>query len=74
MKRRTESRIVDPAKHPTRYVSMVVAAEYLSITRKTLGEWLDEGRLRYYKFGARRRLLVTDLVEFERKAQRSTRN
>lgn len=70
--RHAEPRITNIATHPTRYVSLSSAAEYLEVTRKTLGEWLDEGRLPHYNFGKRRRILTNDLREFERKGQRST--
>lgn len=71
-RRHREPPLTSPATDPRRYVSMVVAAAYLNITRKTLGEWLDEGRLPHFNFGSRRRLLVSDIAAFERKAQRST--
>lgn len=70
--RRPELRIVDIATETRRYVCLSVAADYLNVTRKTLGEWLDEGRLPHANFGSRRRVLIADLLAFERKARRST--
>ena len=72
MTRKREPRIVDPATHPRQYVSVAVAAAYLSVDRKTLGGWLDEGRLPYYAFGTRRRILVSDLVAYLQSLRRAS--
>ena len=65
--RRAEPRIVDPATHPRRYVSLVVAAEYLEVNRRTLHNYLDERLLEFTEFGHRRKVEVADLVAFERR-------
>lgn len=63
--RKADKRITDPATHPRRYVSLVVAADYLEVDRKTLNTYLDAGLLPFTLFKSRRRILVTDLVAFE---------
>lgn len=63
--RRPEPRIVDPETHPRRYVSLVVAAEYLEVHRTTLGKWLDAGLLAFKQFGRRRKVEVSELTAFE---------
>lgn len=68
--RSKEPRIVNPATHPRRYVSLIVAAEYLEIDRKTLSAWLDEGKLPFTEHGRRRRILLRDLLAFEASGRR----
>lgn len=63
--RQREPRIMNPSQHTRRYVSLVVAAEYLEVNRKTLNAYIEEGLLAAYQFGARRRVRAKDLVEFE---------
>jgi len=65
-----EPRIHDAATHPRRYVSLIVAAEYLAVDRKTISGWLDEGRLPFYEFGKRRRILLADLIAYESSSHR----
>lgn len=65
--RRAEPRIVDPATHPRRYVSLRVAAEYLEVSRYALHNYLDERLLEFSIFGHRRKIAVADLVAFERR-------
>lgn len=67
-----DPRIVDPATHPHRYVSVVVAADYLDVSRKTLSAWLDEGKIPYAEHGERRRILLSDLVAFDIAARRAS--
>lgn len=62
-----DQRIIDPETHPKRYVSLVVAADYLEIDRKTLGYYLDEGKIAYVERRSRRKIAVTELVAFERR-------
>lgn len=64
--RRAEPRIVDPATHPRRYVSLVVAAEYLEVDRKTL----EKLGIPTTPFGQRRKILVADLIAWEANARR----
>lgn len=68
--RRPEPRIVDPATHPRRHVSLVVAAAYLEVDRKTLNKWLDAGMLSFEDRGSRRRIAVAELVDFEARQHR----
>lgn len=63
--RRMETRIGNPFTHPTRYVSLTVAAEYLECHRATLHRRLEEGRIPYQQEGQRRRILVSDLIAYE---------
>jgi excisionase family DNA binding protein len=65
--RGAETRITDPTTHPRRYVSLVVAAEYLEVDRKTLGVWLLNRKLAFVTFGKRRKIEVSELVAFERR-------
>lgn len=63
--RKAEPRIQDAATHPRRFVSLVVAAEYLEVDRKTLNIWLEEGKLTFIRHGEhRRRIEVSELVAF----------
>jgi len=71
MSRRQEPRIVDPATHPRRYVSLRVAAIYLELDPRTLGKFLDAGTLPYSEHGRRRRIAVADIVMFETSSRRS---
>jgi excisionase family DNA binding protein len=66
-RRGREPRILDPATHPRRYVSLVVAAAYLEIDRKTLEKLLQAGKLAYEHRGRRRKIAVSELVDFERR-------
>jgi len=69
--RRAEPRIVDPATHPRRYVSLRVAAAYLEVDPKTLNKYLDDDLLEYLQFGRRRKIEVRELLAFERRQLRS---
>lgn len=73
LSRRAEPRIDDPATHPRRYVSLVVAAEYLEINRKTLNAFMAEGLIAYEQRGARRKIAVQELIDFERREHRPSR-
>jgi hypothetical protein len=66
--RKADQRILDPATHPRRWVSLVVAAAYLEVDRRTLRKYLAEGLIAYEQRLSRRRVAVTELVAF---AQRS---
>jgi excisionase family DNA binding protein len=66
-RRRAEPRIVDPATHPRRYVSLRVAAAYLEVNEKTLAKYLASGQIAFTQFGSRRKLRVDDLVAFEQR-------
>jgi excisionase family DNA binding protein len=61
---------VDLATHPRRYVSLVVAAEYLECDRRTLNGWIEQGKLAVYDFGARLKIAIEDLRAFEQSARR----
>lgn len=63
-------RLVDPATHPQRFVTLGVAAKYLEIDRRTLHKYLDEGLLACVRYNGRRRLEVAELAAFERRARR----
>lgn len=67
MSARRESRIVDPATHPRRYVSLRVAAAWLEIDPRTLNKYLDSGLLEFEWFDRRRRIAVAELVAYERR-------
>lgn len=71
MIRQPEPRILDPATHPKRYVSLAVAADYLEVDRKTLGKYLEAGMLAFTVFGRRRKITVSELVAFEARQHRS---
>lgn len=60
--RRAEPRIVDPGTHPRHAVSLVVAAHYLGIDRRTLNKMIDEQVIRAETVGRRRRILVAELA------------
>lgn len=62
--RRAEPRIFDAATHPRRWVSLIVAAEFLEVDRKTLGIYLADRRLEFQWFGRRRKIAVAELVAF----------
>ena len=66
-------RLVDPATHPRRYVTLGAAAAYLEIDRRTLHKYLDEGLLPSVRYNGRRRLEVAELAAFERRARRRGR-
>lgn len=63
--RKKEPRIQDAATHPRRFVSLVVAAEYLEVDRKTLNTYMDEGLIDFEQRGQRRKIAVAELVAFE---------
>lgn len=67
MTRRAEPRIVDPATHPRRYVSLRVAAAYLEVSPRTLHNYLDERLIDFMEFGRRRKIAVAELVAFEQR-------
>jgi len=69
-RRAREPRITDPATHPRRYVSLVVAAAYLEVDRKTLNKYLDAGLLAYRQDGGRRKIAVAELVAYDARQQR----
>ncbi len=71
MSRRQEPRIVAPATHPRRYVSLRVAAIYLELDPRTLGKYLESGTLAYSEFGKRRKIAIADIVVFEAARRRS---
>ena len=60
--RRKELRIVDPATHPRRQVSLIVAAEYLGIDRRTLHKLIDEGQIATVRIGCFQRVPIGELV------------
>lgn len=66
-RRRTDPRIIDPATHPRRYVSLTVAALYLEVHRTTLHKFLDERLLSYVQFGKWRKIELTELVAFAKR-------
>jgi hypothetical protein len=66
-RRSAEPRIVDPATHPKRWVSLAVAADYLEVDRKTLNIYLLDQKLAYARFGRRRKIAVTELIAFEQR-------
>lgn len=70
--RRAEPRITDPATHPRRYVSLVVAAAYLEMDRKTLLVYLADGKIEYVWSGKRRKIAVAEVLAFDerRRVQR----
>jgi excisionase family DNA binding protein len=70
MRRRAEPRILDPATHPRRYVSLRVAAVYLELDEKTLRKLIDNDELPYSRFGDRRKIEVKELVAFEERQRR----
>lgn len=61
-----EQRISDLETHPTRYVCLIVAADYLEIDIRTLDKWIDEGRLATTPFGRRRKIAISEVRRFER--------
>jgi hypothetical protein len=63
--RRSEPRIVDPATHPKRSVSLRVAAVYLEVDEKTLRKWLLNGLLSYRKVGRVWKIAVSEIIAFE---------
>lgn len=65
MKRKGEPRIVDPATHPKRYVSLKIAALYLEIDEKTLYKLLDNGLIEYVVIGRLRKIEPCELVAYE---------
>lgn len=67
MTRRAEPRIIDPATHPRRYASIRVAAVYLEVDEKTLRKFMDTGLLAFMQFGERRKIAISELVDFERR-------
>lgn len=67
--RRAEPRIVDPATHPRRYVSVRVAADWLEEEEKQVRKYLDSGLLPYAWKGQRRKILVAELVAFDQRQQ-----
>jgi excisionase family DNA binding protein len=66
---RREPRIVDPATHPRRYVSLRVAAIYLEVDRRTLNKWIDERLIIATQFGRRRKIATQEIVAFEQRQQ-----
>lgn len=62
MGRPRERRIVDPATHPKLHVSLIVAAEYLEIDRRTLHKLIDEGQIETVTIGCYQRVPVRQLV------------
>lgn len=71
MPRKTEPRIVDPARHPKRDVCLTVAAEYLGMHARTLLARIQEGKLPAIRDGKVYRIAVSDLVRYERREQES---
>ena len=69
--RRAEPRITNPFAHPTRLVSLTVAAEYLECHRATLHRWMRDGLIPYSERGLRRKIAVSDLVAFEARNSRN---
>lgn len=66
-RRRRELLITDPSTHPRRYVSQRVAAHYLGIDARTLRKYLAAKKLGYSWFGGRRKIELTELVDFEKR-------
>lgn len=69
--RRAEPRITNPFAHPTRLVSLTVAAAYLECHRMTLHRWMRDGRIPFSERGLRRKIAVSDLVLFEARNARN---
>lgn len=63
--RRAEPRITNPFAHPTRLVSLTVAAAYLECHRATLHRWMRDELIPFSQRGLRRKVAVSDLVAFE---------
>jgi excisionase family DNA binding protein len=57
-----EPRIVDPSTHPRPFVSLIVAAEYLGIDRRTLHKLIDEGQIEAVTRGCFLRVPVRQLA------------
>lgn len=65
--RRGEPRLLDPATHSRRYVSVRTAAKYLEVDERTLRKYLDAELLECLVVGARRKIDVADLAAFEQR-------
>lgn len=66
--RQPEPRIVDLHSHPKRFVCLTVAAEYLTVDRRTLNAWIDEGYITAVPFGrSRRKIALSELIAFEQR-------
>lgn len=68
--RRPEPRIVDPATHPRKLVSLVVAAAFLECDRRTLNKYIKLGMLAYEDRATRRKIAVAELVAFQQRQHR----
>jgi hypothetical protein len=68
--RRSEPRIVDPATHPKRYVSVAVAAAWLEEDERWLRECIRQGLLEVSYRGRRIKIHIPDLLAFEQSLKR----
>lgn len=64
--RRAEPRIIDLATYPRQDVSPTVAGEFLGLDDRGMKAFLDKGVLQWFWRGRRRRIRLSDLVEFHR--------
>jgi excisionase family DNA binding protein len=62
--RQKQPRIDNIDNYPKRWVHLVVAAEYLEIDVRTLGEWIDDGRIVATPYGKFRRIHIDQLRKF----------
>jgi excisionase family DNA binding protein len=49
-----------------KYLTINEACEYLGVTRTTMYEWMNSGKLRYHIVGSRRRIAQKDMAAFIR--------
>lgn len=68
--RRAEPRISDPATHPRSSVCLAVAAEFLHISARTVKARIDTGDLVAWNDGKVYRVMLSDLVAYQRRHQK----
>jgi len=59
------SSLKSPEQHPVRLLTLVEVARLLGVSRRTLNEWIAEGRMPIVQIGPRTpRVLASDIEKF----------
>jgi excisionase family DNA binding protein len=62
-----ENRVTAPAAQEAELMNIKQAADYLNVTPRTIGNWLERGWIRGLKFGDEWRILRAELIADGRK-------